>query len=174
MPKRTNDLVIRIPPDVLKAALLGATSGVRSMAAPALLSRAVARGVVPGLRGTPFAALGSDRVSTLLQVLMIGEMGGDKTPFVPSRTSAGPVFGRALSGALVGSALFVSRRRRGIPGALLGAASALAGVYGADRLRSATTQGLGLPDPIFGLIEDAIVLFGGSRLLRKDPETGGG
>ena len=43
----------------------------------------------------------------------------------------------------------------------------LAGVYAADRLRSAATQGLGMPDPLFGLLEDGLILVGGSRLLRE-------
>ena len=173
MPKHENDLVIQVSPDALRTAALAATSGVRSMAAPALLARAAARGEFAGLRGTRFAALGSGGVSALLQALMLGEMVGDKTSLVPARTSAGPLFARALSGALVGSALYVSRRRPGVPGALLGALSALAGVYAADRLRSATTQGLGLPDPVFGLLEDGLVLFGGSRLLWEEPVRGG-
>lgn len=167
MPKHRKDLVIEVPPEALKAAALAAISGLRSMAGPALLARATARGEVPGLGNTRFAALGSDGVSAVLQALMLGEMAGDKTPFVPSRVSTGPLFGRALSGALVGSALFVSGGRRGLSGALLGAASALGGVYAADRLRSATTQGLGLPDPIFGLLEDGVILLGGGRLLRR-------
>ena len=171
MPK-DNDLVIQVSPDALRTAALAAISGVRSMAAPALLARAIGRGDVSGLRATPFALLGDDRASTALQVLMAGEMIGDKTPFIPSRTAAGPLFGRALSGALVGSALFVSRKRPGLSGALLGAASALGGVYAADRLRSATTQGLGLPDPLFGLLEDGLILLGGSRLLRRESAGG--
>ena len=167
MPKN-KDLVIQVTPNALRTVALAAISGVRLMAAPAMLARAVGRGDVSGLRATPFAALEDERVSTALQVLMAGEMAGDKTPLIPSRTSAGPLFGRALSGALVGSALFVSRKRPGLSGALLGAASALGGVYAADRLRSATTQGLGLPDPLFGLLEDGLILIGGNRLLRKE------
>jgi uncharacterized membrane protein len=173
LPKNKNDLVIQVTPDALRAVAFAAISGVRSMAPPALLSRAVRRGDVSGLRATRFALLGDDRVWALLQALMLGEMIGDKTPFIPSRTSAGPLFGRALSGALVGSALFASRsKHRGLSGALLGAASALAGVYAADRLRSATTQGLGLPDPLFGLLEDGLILAGGSRLLRRESAGG--
>ena len=72
----------------------------------------------------------------------------------------------------MGSALFASRGRQGLSGALLGAASAIAGVYAADRLRSATTQGLGLPDPLFGLLEDGIILVGGNRLLRGGSSGG--
>ena len=170
MPKN-NDLVIEVSPDAIRTAAFAAISGVRSMAAPALLARAVGRGDVSGLRTTPFAPLGYDRTATILQALMVGEMIGDKTPLVPSRTSAGPLFGRALSGALVGSALFASRKRPGLSGALLGAVSALGGVYAADRLRSVTTQGLGLPDPLFGLLEDGLILFGGSRLLRRESQS---
>ena len=172
MPRNKNDLVVQISPDVLRTAGLAAISGLRSVAGPALLSRAAARGEITGLRDTGFAALGSGGVSAVLQTLMLGEMVGDKAPFAPSRVSAGPVFGRALSGALVGSALFVSRRQRGVSGALLGALSAVAGVYAADRLRSATTQGLGLPDPVFGLLEDGLVLFGGTLLLRGEGPGG--
>ncbi|HEV2741871.1 MAG TPA: DUF4126 family protein [Rubrobacter sp.] len=172
MPKN-KDLVIEVSPDNLRTVALAAISGVRSMAAPALLARAASRGDVSGLRATPFAFLGDDRASALLQTLMVGEMIGDKTPVIPSRVSAGPLFGRALSGTLVGSALFASRGRQTLAGALRGAASALAGVYAADRRRSATTQGLGLPDPLFGLLEDGLILVGGARLLRKGLASGG-
>lgn len=167
MPRRKDDLVIEVSPDALKAVALATFSGMRSMAPPALLSRAAAGGDLPGLRGTRFAPLASGGVATALQTMMVGEMLGDKTSFVPSRVSPGPLLGRALSGALVGSALFVSGDRGGLPGALLGAASALAGVYAADRLRSSSTQKLGLPDPVFGLLEDAFVLLAGTRLLRR-------
>lgn len=168
MPRRNDDIVIEISPDVFKTVALAAFSGVRSVAPPALLSRAAAGGDLPGLRGTRFAPLASGGVSKALQTMMVGEMLGDKTSFIPSRISPGPLFGRALSGALVGSALFVSGGREGLPGALLGVASALAGVYAADRLRSSSTQRLGLPDPVFGLLEDAVVLLAGSYLLRAD------
>ncbi|MEJ7872609.1 MAG: hypothetical protein WKF67_10135, partial [Rubrobacteraceae bacterium] len=68
---------------------------------------------------------------------------------------------------LVGSALFVSRNHRGDAGALLGTLSALAGVYAADRLRKGSAQRLGVPDVVFGHLEDALVLSVGSRLLGR-------
>ena len=169
---RSNDIVIRVTPGALRTVAFAAISGVRSMAAPALLARAASRGDLSGLRSSPFAAIGDERAAGALWTLMVGEMIGDKTPFIPSRTASGPLLGRALSGALVGSALYVSRRQPGLNGALLGAASALAGVYAADRLRSAATQGLGLPDPLFGLLEDGLILVGGSRLLRRESAGG--
>ena len=174
MRREGNDIVIEVPPGTLRAALFSAISGVRSMAGPALLARAVENGEVGRLRGTGFTLLGSGNVPALLQTLMVGEMGADKTPFIPSRTSAGPLFGRALSGALVGSALFASDKRRGAAGAALGALSALAGTFAADRLRGAATRTTGLPDPLFGLLEDGLVLFGGRRLLRGWDAPNGG
>jgi uncharacterized membrane protein len=96
------------PDLVWRAVGLGAIAGMRSMAAPAALSRAAERGDVGSLEGTLFAALGSPGVSTVLRLFEIGEMFVDKLPVVvPSRTSPPPLSGRAASGALV---LFGSAR----------------------------------------------------------------
>jgi uncharacterized membrane protein len=152
---------------LLRTLGLGAIAGVRSMAAPAALSRAVERGGVGGLEGTPFAALGSPRVSKALRLLQIGEMVVDKLPgLVPSRTSPPPLLGRAAFGAFVGAALFVSDGRRAAVGGVLGAGSALAGAYAGERLRLLGAERLGLPDPVVALLEDGVVLFGAGRLLR--------
>jgi uncharacterized membrane protein len=151
----------------LETLLLGAIAGLRSMAAPALLSRAVRSGDVEGLRGTPFMTLGLPKVSAALQLLMIGEMVADKTPFVPSRTSSPALLARALSGALVGTALFVNAERHPAPGAVLGMLSAVAGAHAGEKLRAKESENLGVPDPMLGLVEDGIVLFGGTRLLRR-------
>ena len=96
----------------------------------------------------------------------IGELVVDKLPIVPSRTSPPPLLGRAASGALVGAALFASGGRRAVMGGAMGAVSAMAAAYAAERLRVQITQRLGLPNAVAGLLEDVIVLFGGPRLLR--------
>jgi uncharacterized membrane protein len=153
--------------ETLKTAGLAAISGLRSIAGPGLLSRAVRRGDVEGLEGTPFAALGSPKVSAALQLLMVGEMIGDKMPFVPSRTSVPPLLGRALSGAFVGAVLLLDAERRPSSGAVLGALSAVAAAYSGEKLRAKGAENLGVPDPVLALLEDSVVLFGGSRLLRR-------
>lgn len=155
--------------ETLKTAGLAAISGLRSVAGPALLSRAVRRGDIEGVQDTPtpFAALESPKVSAALQLLMVGEMIGDKTPFVPSRTSVPPLLGRALSGALVGAVLFLDAERRPVSGAVLGGLSAVAAAYIGETLRAKGAEKLGVPDLILGLLEDGVVLFGGSRLLRR-------
>ena len=143
-----------------------ALSGLRSMAAPALLSRAARRG---DAKDPKAGALGTlSRLSPLLTVFMVGEMVADKTPFVPSRTSAGPLFGRAASGALVAAALFASQGRGGNgSAALLGALSAVAGAYAGENLRSQGAHKLGVPDPVLALLEDGLVLAVGTQLLRR-------
>jgi uncharacterized membrane protein len=152
---------------VWRALGLGAIAGVRSMAAPAALSKAVERGDVGGLEQTPFAALGSPGVSRALRLFEIGEMFADKLPaLVPSRTSPLPLLGRAASGAFVGSALFVSGGRRAVTGGVLGSASALAGAYVGERLRLRIVETFGIPDPAVALLEDGVVLFGAARMLR--------
>jgi len=146
---------------------LGAIAGMRSMAAPAALSRAVERGDIDGLENTPFAVLGSSEIAMALRMFEIGEFIVDKLPvMVPSRTSPPPLLGRAASGAIVGAALFASDGRRSAAGGVLGAASALASAYATERLRLQIAERLGVPDLIVALSEDAIVLFGCARLLQ--------
>ena len=151
---------------LLRAAGLGAVAGLRSMAAPAALSRTAQRGDLEGLRDTPLALLGSRKVSTLLSLFEVGELIGDKLPVMPSRTLPPPLIGRGASGALVGAALFAAARRRGATGGVLGAVSALAGAYAGELLRTLGAQRLGVPDLPLALVEDAIALFGAYLLLR--------
>ena len=136
------------------------------MAAPAILNRSAVEERIGSLEGTPFAALASPRVSTALQLLEIGEMVGDKTPIIPSRTSLLPLLGRAVIGAFAGAALFASGKRPVAAGAALGAVSATAAAYAAEGVRMRITERLGVPNVVAGLLEDGVVLFGGPRLLR--------
>ncbi|HSK99672.1 MAG TPA: DUF4126 family protein [Rubrobacteraceae bacterium] len=145
---------------------LGAITGLRSMSAPAAVSRAAAHGRLGSLEGTPLEALGSARAARLLTVLEIGELIGDKLPITPSRTALPPLLGRAASGALAGAALFASEGRRMALGGALGAAGALASARAGERLRMQISQRLGVPDFVPALVEDGIVLFASSRLTR--------
>lgn len=154
------------PKTTLELLAFAALSGLRSMAAPALLARAIRRGDVPDPKGTPFELLG--RLSPLLQLLMVGEMAADKAPFGPSRTSAGPLLGRAASGALAAAALRASEGRGGKgSAALLGALATVAAAFAGENLRAQGVQKLGVPDPVLALLEDGIVLYAGTRLLQR-------
>ena len=148
-----------------KALTLGAISGLRSMSGPAFVSRAASQGRL-NLEGTSLGFLGSPRVSRALMVMKLGELIGDKLPIIPSRTSLPILFGRAASGALVGAALFASDGRRITTGAALGSSAAIAAALAGEKLRALASEKTGLPDPLFALAEDAVVLLVGSRSLR--------
>jgi uncharacterized membrane protein len=151
---------------VSRAIGLGAISGLRSLSGPAFVSRAASRGHLD-LDGTPFAFLGSSRVSKALILMELGELVGDKLPMAPSRTSPPPLLGRAVLGALVGAAIFVSEGRRAATGAALGSSAAIVAAFAGERLRALAVEKTGLPDPVVALAGDAIVLLVGLRLLRN-------
>ena len=167
LPGRRSRVEFEVSAASFETLALAAIAGLRAMAAPALLARAVRRGDLGGLRGTPLAALGSRKVSTALRLLMAGEMIADKTSVVPSRTSASALLGRALSGALVGATLFAAERRAPSSGAVLGILSAIAAAYAGERLRVEGARRFGAPDPALALLEDRLVLSLGPRLLRR-------
>jgi len=146
---------------------LGAVAGLRSAMAPALLSRAASRGELEGVEATVFAPVASAKVSRVLTLLAAGEAVADKTPVVPSRTSAPALLGRAASGALCGAALFAAWRRPGATGAALGAVAALAGAFAGEGFRERGARRLGAPDLALALVEDAAALGGGLLALRR-------
>ena len=87
---------------------LGAITGMRSMAGPAVLARRHG-GMVHGV----------------MAVLAAGEMVADKTTLIGDRIDPIPLAGRACMGALVGG--LIARRERGhtLLGALIGGSAAV-------------------------------------------------
>jgi uncharacterized membrane protein len=146
---------------------LGAVAGVRSMSAPALLSRAASRGDIEDIEGTPFAFLASPRAARILTVLAVGEALADKLPFSPDRISPPGLVGRMASGGLVGAALFAAAERRAVIGAGLGLLASVAASYPSYYLRVKTQEKLGLPNWAVGLVEDALAEVAGLLTLRK-------
>lgn len=144
---------------------LGAISGLRLLSGPALLSRAAAKGNL-SLEGTALSFLGSPLISKTLLVMALGELVGDKIPATPSRTALPPLLGRATSGALVGAALFASDGSHAATGAAVGSSAAVASAFAGECLRALAGEKTRLPDPVVALAEDAVVLLGGSLLLK--------
>jgi uncharacterized membrane protein len=134
------------------AALLGAVCGLRTFMGPAALA---VRGRV---RSRPARAA--------LIAAAVGEAVADKTPFVPSRTSAPPLTGRMVSGALTAGAV------AGAPGAAVGALAAAGGAVGGRKARSGLARLTGLPDPLLAVAEDAAAVAA-AALATRDPAPGG-
>lgn len=145
-------------PIILKALGLGAVAGMRSMTAPALLSKTLSEKPNTVLVDTPFGKLCSPEATNVLGVMAIGEMVVDKLPNCPDRTLPPSVIFRMLSGAVVGSALMASRRESRATGAVAGALGAVAATYGMFHLRRALRRKANLPNFALGLTEDAIAV----------------
>ena len=150
---------------------LGAVSGLRSSAGPALLSRAAARGELDGLAGTWFEFLMRKRVATVLTLMALAEMAADKSGLAPDRIAWGPLAGRSASGAFVGAAIFAASGDPWAAGAALGALAAVAGSYAGYSFRVVPHRRFGIPDLILGLVEDAIAATVGTAVLRRQPST---
>ena len=91
--------------NLLWAALaIGAVTGMRSMLAPTLVSRALSER--DDLHGAGAARLlTSDSAQTFLPVLAAGEIAGDKMPFAPDRTIVPSMMFRAVSAGVSAAAL---------------------------------------------------------------------
>ncbi len=93
------------------------------------------------------------RAPRVLGLATLGELAGDKLPFVPGRLEPGPLGGRAVSGAVTAVVLGGGRR-----GAVLGAAGALAGAWAGARARAALSGGGTRSDLPGALAEDAVAV----------------
>lgn len=156
----------------VKAAQLGIVAGMRSMMAPALLSRHYAQTQPDRLTGSPLAFISSPRATTLFAVLAGGELIGDKLPKTPNRTTPGPAIGRMGSGALCGAALAQAEGKLPGLGALAGGLGALVGTFASYQFRHWLTTEKNLPDTLVALAEDAVAIGAGLLILRgSQPST---
>ena len=160
---------------LVRALGLGAVAGMRSLAAPAILSRQAARGQAAGgawsngldFDRTNFGWMGRPMYSTLLGLLAAGEGVGDKAPRVGRRTKPLSLLVRAGSGALVGGAIFAGEEEPPLLGAIFGAGAAVTMTFLAYAIRKKIAQSGRINDRALGLGEDLLVTALGAGLLRK-------
>jgi uncharacterized membrane protein len=164
MGRRGND------PYLLTAAGLGAIAGLRSMAAPALLAQEFEDADHMDEFGPLERVFTSEATANILTMLAGSEMVMDKTHFVPDRTNAIPLIGRAVMGCLTAAAFAVQRRRPLLLPAAVGAASAVAATFAAYHLRRLATERLELPDRLLGLLEDAVVVAASRAVMGRIEE----
>ena len=148
---------------VWAALAIGAVTGMRSMLAPTLVSRAL--GERDDLAGAGEAAqlLTSDTAQTFLPTLAASEMIGDKLPFAPDRTIVPSMMFRALAGV---------RREPMLLPALLGATAALVAAKIGLSLRK-PYQPRPLVNAALGAVEECLALTVGKAGLRRALGEGG-
>lgn len=137
-----------------------------------------ALGFVTGIRSmSSLALLGwtSDKSQEGMQLLTqwlplvaaLGETIADKLPGIPSRTRPGPFIGRLVIGGISG--LILCRREQVplIPGVAFGAVGAGTGAFASHYSRTRLAKVTKIPDPVLGILEDALVSGLGMLAVRK-------
>jgi len=147
------------------AAVIGAVAGMRSMTAPALVSRLARSGL--SLESMQSSLLDRPPVARTVLLFAAGELIADKLPFMPKRTQPPSVVFRAISGGLSGAAVCSSKKRSRIAGVLIGAAAAVGATYGAYELRRRAGERFHIPDWPIALLEDAIAASCGAIVVSK-------
>ncbi len=144
---------------------LGVLAGMRSMSAPALMSRRLSQD--PGPRKDPLsAALSKPWMTPVLGVLALGELVVDKLPKTPARVKWVPLSGRILTGALAAASSVAGKKRSAVwVAAALGGVAAVASSWAFYSLRTVATKRLRIPGFAAALTEDALVAALGARLM---------
>jgi uncharacterized membrane protein len=148
------------------AAVMGAVAGMRSMAAPAIVSQFAKSGLMP-MSNSSLSLLYRPATAKTLAVLAVGEVIADKLPFMPKRTDKPALITRAISGSVSGAAICSSKKRSVVTGALLGALGAIGATYGGYKLRKWAGERFDVPDPVLAIAEDALVAGCGMLVLRS-------
>jgi uncharacterized membrane protein len=139
---------------------IGFVTGLRSLTGPALVCWAAHLGWI-NLEGTRLEFMESSLATYGFSALALGELVADKLPFVPKRTSPGPLFGRVVLGALSGATLCVATGRSVAAGAIVGGAGGVMGAFAGYQARARLVKTSGLPDWVIALSEDLVAVGGG-------------
>jgi uncharacterized membrane protein len=98
--------------------------------------------------------MGSSAATYVFSAAALGELIADKLPFIPNRTSPGPLFGRIVLGALSGAALCTAASASVVIGAILGGAGGLVGAFAGYQARAGLVKKSGWPALVIALLED--------------------
>ena len=142
---------------IAHAATLGVVAGMRSQLPLALLALRTQREPAAQRPATygPFPAA---PLRALAGLAAVGELIGDKLPMTPSRLEPGPLTARLAIGAVAGGILAGGAGGSRVAGALSGASGAGLGAFAGYHLRRWAGQVTGLPDPLFGAVEDGVAI----------------
>lgn len=145
---------------------IGFVTGLRSMTGPALVCWAAHLGWL-NLEESRLVFMESTLATYGFSALAVGELVADKLPFIPNRTSPGPLFGRVVLGALSGSALCAAAGYSLAVGAILGSVGGVLGAFGGFQARARLVKASGLPDWAIALGEDLVAVGGGLLLVSR-------
>ena len=138
---------------------IGVLVGLRSMTAPAAICWAAHLKWI-NISDSHLAFMGSTPAVYVFSAFAVGELILDKMPFMQRRTRLSPLVSRIVLGSLCGIALAMATNDFDVAGALLGAGGAVAGTFGAYKIRRRLVKRFKIPDWIVALLEDGIAVAG--------------
>jgi uncharacterized membrane protein len=145
---------------------IGLITGLRSMTGPAVVCWAAHLGWL-NLQNSRLAFMGSAAATYSFSALALGELIADKLPFIPNRTSPGPLLGRLVLGGLCGATLCAAASHSVTVGAILGGVGGLVGAFAGYQARTGLVKKSGLPDIVIALLEDLVAVGGGLFLASR-------
>jgi uncharacterized membrane protein len=155
------------PKPFIQAVGLGIMAGMRSNSGPAAASHILSQQYSAELDHSPLKFMQSPRVSNVLKVLALAELVGDKLPNAGNRIVPVSVIFRCSAGALAGASMYKSSGNNAFKGALLGAAAAFGSTFASFYFRKNLVKKTHIYDPVFGVVEDTLVLGGAVYLSRS-------
>jgi uncharacterized membrane protein len=136
---------------------IGIVAGLRSMTAPAVIAWAAHLGWI-NLAGSHLDFMRSPWAVSIFTLGAIGEFVADLLPSTPSRTAAGGLIARIVTGSLSGACLGAAGSTSPWAAAMLGAVGALAGAFGGYQVRVGLVRALKVPDFAIAIPEDLVAI----------------
>ena len=96
--------------------------------------------------------------AVIVSVLALGELIGDKLPMTPSRLSAAPLGGRAITSSLAAAAVALGLGQSWVLGVMGAAIGSLGGAFAGFHVRHELVRRLGLADWIVAVVEDLVTI----------------
>ncbi|QJD97883.1 DUF4126 family protein [Mucilaginibacter robiniae] len=150
-------MALKLTKPFWQAVGVGTLAGFRSTAAPAVTSHILSHHPSNALKGTHWQYMQSNKVATVLKLLTLTEVVGDKLPNTPNRIVLQGISARMLMGALSGASIYKASGHKAYLGALIGGSAAVLSTFGSFYLRKSVVKNTKIIDPIIGGIEDALV-----------------
>lgn len=137
--------------DLVTASLIGTLAGMRSMLAPAVVSRAK-------LPGSEWVSVDKSTVQKVASAAALLEVIGDKWSFVPARTRLIPLMERIVSGGLSAFWAVRGQARHRVTAAIVGMTAAALSSQVLFRARRFASEKMGIPNATAGILEDSLAL----------------
>ncbi len=159
-------MLTRMALPLIKAVLIGTVAGMRCMSAPAIVANSIGSDEAKKLG--PLGLVGDPKVQKFFDIAAGVELAADKLPQMGARVEAGPLFVRAVSGAICGGVVSRANRENALLGGLVGGLAAGVSAHIFYTARRHANLDLGIPDPLLAVAEDTAAWTLGRIAVRRD------